>query len=239
MTFRMTASILAVAGFAAAASADVPWSPASGSGSFFDYFLGHNSNTNLFGNPTLVGDSFLFFPSNFTAQSIGGNAAAATDQLNVQLVAHPGQRFTQIQIQEFGTWGLTGVGSLQDTGTMFITDLVNPRPPSQTPVIGNLGFNVQGPVGTPNTMPITTPGSGTWSGTVTINLDAIAGPNWTNIMLVFTNTLQASTTGANSVGTITKKVVDGPAIILTPTPTPGSGVLVLAGCAMAGRRRRR
>ena len=239
MTFRMTAGIVAVAGLASVASADVPWSPANGSGTFFDYFLGHNSNTNLFGNPTLVGNSFLFFPSNFTAQSIGGNAAAATDQINVQLVAHPGQRFTSINIQEFGTWALSGVGSMQDTGTMFITDLINPRPINQTPVIASMGYNVVGPVGTPTTMPITTPGTGTWSGSVTIDLDAIAGPAWTSIMLVFTNTLQASTTGANSAATITKKVVNGPSIILTPVPAPASGALLGAGCVLMARRRRR
>ncbi len=239
MTFRITASILAVVGLAAVAQADTPWVPSSGSGSFFDYINGHNSNSNLFGNPTLVGNSFEFFPSNYIAQSLGGVAAAATDQINVQLIAHAGQHFSQIQIQEFGTWAITGVASLQDTGTMFITDLINPRPGGQSPVIGSMAYNVLGPVGTPTTMPITTAGSGTWSGLVNINLDALPGPAWTNIMLVFTNTLQASSTGANSVGTITKKIVDGPSIIITPFPAPGSGALVAAGCVMLSRRRRR
>ena len=122
---------------------------------------------------------------------------------------------------------------------MFITDLINPRPINQTPVIASMGYNVVGPVGTPTTMPITTPGTGTWSGSVTIDLDAIAGPAWTSIMLVFTNTLQASTTGANSAATITKKVVNGPSIILTPVPAPASGALLGAGCVLMARRRRR
>ena len=223
---RTNVSILAIVGLACAASADVPWAPPGGSGSFFDYSVGHNSNTNLFGNPTLVGDSFFFFPTNFVAQSIGGVAAGATDQMNVRLDAHPGQRFTQIRIQEFGDWSITGVASLQDSGTMFITDLLNSRPIGQSPVIGNLAYNVIGPVGTSTTMPITTPGSGTWSGDLTIDLDSIIGPAWTSVMLVFTNTLQASTTGTGSAGTIRKSAVVGPSIILTPMPTPGSGVLV-------------
>ena len=230
MTFRTAASILAVTGLAGVAAADTPWNNPNGSASFFDWANGHNSNTNLFGSPTLVGNSFEFFPSNFVAQSVGGNAAGATDQMNVTLIAHQGQRFTQIRIQEFGTWGITGIASLQDTGTMFITDLINPRPAGQNPVIGNMAFN---PV-----MPIVTPGSGNWSGLVTIDLDSIIGPAWTTIMLVFSNTLQASTTGANSIGTITKKVIDGPAIIVTPFPAPGSGVLLGAGCLLLARRRR-
>jgi hypothetical protein len=239
MMFRTKACVLAIVGLAGVASADVPWTPPSGSGSFFDYFLGHNSNTNLFGSPTLVGNSFQFFPSNFVAQSVGGVAAAATDQMNVQLVAHAGQQFTQIRVQEFGSWSIVGVASLQDSGTMFVTDLINPRPPGQSPVIASLAYNVLGPVGTPNSMPITTPGSGTWSGDRTIDLSAIIGPAWTSVMLVFTNTLQAGTTGANSAGTIRKEAVSGPSIIVTVLPAPASGALLAAGCAVLARRRRR
>ncbi len=182
-----------------------------------------------------MGNSFVFSPSNFAAQSVGGVAAGATDQMNVQIVAHAGQHIGGVMIQEFGSWSLTGVGSLQDTGSMFIQDLVNVRAPAVDSMVYNV-LSAGPPV--PPTMPIVTPGGGTWSGFSMIDLDSIIGPQWTNIMLVFTNTLQASTTGANSVGTITKSGTNG--IIVTPFfPAPGSGVLLAAGFAMASRRRRR
>lgn len=231
MRFGFVQSVSALAALAAAgaASAQTPWGPPTtpnGSGSFFDYFMGQNSNTNLFGTPTLVGNQFQFFPSNFVAQGLNGSAGLATDQMSVRLVAHPNQRFTQIQIQEFGTWAITGVGSVQDSGSMFIQDLLIPGRTAVNSLITNPA------------MPITTPGSGTWSGSVMIDLDAIVGPNWTDIMLVFTNTLQAGTTGQGSAATITKKIVSGPSVTVTVFPTPGTGMVLLAGLGLLARRRR-
>lgn len=226
MRFKAVMFVLAAAG---AASAQTPWFPASGSAINYDYAFGQNSNTNLFGTPAIIGDTMVFSPPNFVANSVGGQGAGATDQFQVVLTAHPGQRFTQIQIQEFGTWAITGVGSVQDSGALSVLDLLNVRPINQTPVVQPLGF-------TPG-MPITTPGAGTWQSSAMIDLAAIAGPNWTQIRLIFDNTVQASTTGANSVATIRKNAASG--IILTPfVPAPGTGALLGMGLLAIARRRR-
>lgn len=234
MTIRITQMSAALGAVLVAGStfAQTPWGvPATptGSGTFFDYFQGHNSNTNLYGSPTLIGgNTFAFFPSNFEAGSVGTNADSATDQFNVQLVAHANQFFSQIQIQEFGDWSIIGVGSVQDTGTVFLTDLLNIR----APIIQSMQFSPS--------MPINTPGSNVpWSGNAVIDFTQIPGPHWTNVMLQFTNTLQASSSGASSVANIRKSLVNGPSIVVNTVPAPGAGALLAAGGLVLSRRRRR
>jgi hypothetical protein len=217
------AGLLAAAG---AASAQVPWSNPSGAGSFFTWSSGQ-SGLGLFGNPTLVGgNQFFFSPTNFGAQSVGGVPADTTDQLQVRLLANAGQRFTHIRIQEFGSWAITGIGSVRESGTEFITDLITPG----RTAMQNLQTN---PV-----MPIATAGSGDWTGDVDIDLTQIIGPDWTFVQFQFTNTLQATTGNAQSVSEIHKKGVGGPAIIVTVLPAPGSAALLGVAGLLAMRRRR-
>src|SRR5262250_632203 len=84
-TLITRSAVLAVVVFAGAAYADTPWAGgmANGSATFFDWANGHNSDSNLFGTPTLVGDTFYFFPSNFVASSNNGVPASATDTIDV------------------------------------------------------------------------------------------------------------------------------------------------------------
>jgi len=229
MTFRVSAAaVTAVAGtlgLASPADAFVNWVPSSGAGSFFTY-SGGGSDNGLFGNPTLVGgNTFKFFPPAFTADSNNGVAASLTDRLEVTLLANPGQRFTLIRITEIGDWAITGVGTVRDSGTLFLTDLITPRGPA-----------VQGMTYPSNPMPISTPGQGTWTGSSTIDLTNIVGPDWTNLTLVFTNTLQATTSGASS-SHIQKLATDG-AIVVQVLPAPGSLALLGLAGAVAARRRR-
>jgi hypothetical protein len=229
MTFRVSAvTVMAsagVLGLAGPANAFVNWVPSSGAGSFFTY-SGGGSDNGLFGNPTIVGgNTFKFFPPSFTADSNNGVAQSTTDRLEVTLLANPGQRFTQIRITEIGDWAITGIGTVRDSGTLFLTDLVTPRGPA-----------VQGMSYPLNPMPITTPGQGIWQGSANIDLTTIVGPDWTNLTLVFTNTLQATTSGASS-SHIQKDGVDG-AVVVQVLPAPGGLALLGLGGAFAARRRR-
>lgn len=227
MTIRLGLTSLAALGVAASSAlAQVPWSNANGVGPFFTWMNGQ-SDLGRFGDPTLVGSTFNFFPTNFIAQSINGAPDALTDRLQVRLKANAGNRFTQIKITEFGSWSILGIGSVNDSGTMLLQDMITPRPPA----INNLLTTPVMPISTPNS-------SGNWSGTTMIDLTSILGPDWTDLTLIFTNTLQANSSAGSS-ATIHKKIVSGPSIVIEVFPTPGSlGVLALGG-AVAMRRRRR
>lgn len=211
---------IALVGTAGAASAQVAWSNPAGAGSFFTWANGE-SGLGLFGNPTLFGgNTFIFTPPAFTAASTNGTAGVVTDQVKVRLTANPGQRFTQIRVSELGNWSITGIGSVQASGTLFLTDLNAFR----APAVQNI---------TPNpAMPISTAGSGGWSGTSVIDLASIPGPDWTSLQLVFTNTVQANT-GASSNASIQKTQVK-----IEVLPAPGAlAILGLGGLIMARRRR--
>jgi hypothetical protein len=214
------AALLLVA--AGTASAQVPWSNPSGVGSFFSWSGGQSGN-GLFGSPVLQnGNIFAFSPANFVASSQNGQSSSPSDQVQVHLTAFPGQRFTQIRVTDLGNWQIGAIGSVQANGTLFLTDLVTPRPPA----LQALNTNPLFPQSTPNT-------GGDWSGQAFIDLTSIIGPNWTDLQLIFTNTLQANS-GQGSSATIRKT-----GIRIEILPTPGSAaVLGLAGVVAARRRRR-
>lgn len=222
------AGVLATAGIA---SAQVPWVPPGGSGTFFSY-TGGLSDNGLFGNPTLIGDTFQFTPSGFVANSVNGAAASVTDRMQVDITANPGQKITMIRVTEFGSWGITGIGTVNAFGSLNLVDQLNLRPPA----IAGLSAGTTTPFVSP--LPVSTPNtSGLWSGTVEIDLSAIIGPDWTKLRLVFTNTIQASSQ-QGSASFIDKKIVGGPSIFVEIIPAPsGLALLALSGIAAARRRR--
>jgi hypothetical protein len=218
------AGVLAITG---AVSADVPWAQPSGNATFFTWANGHNSNTNLFGSPTLVGGTtFQFFPTAFTATSSNGGTASVTDTLSVDLQALPGYQLDSIAINEGGSYALSGNqgGSVSATGAAALTDLVTPRT-----------FNAF-TQGNP-TFPIFA-GTGSWTADALIDLAALnGGIPVTSAHLEFTNTLVAISV-PGSTATITKTFVGLP-VAITIIPAPGAaGVLALGGLALARRRRR-
>ena len=220
----------ALAGLAANTNAQVNWVPSFGSGSFFSYAGGFSDN-GYFGNPTLVGDSFQFTPANFVANSVNGTSDIKADRIQVDLTANPGQRFTMIKITEFGGWGITGIGTVRAFGSLNLIDMINVRPPAITALVAGATTPV------PLPMPISTPGSGLWSGSAIIDLTQIVGADWTKLRLVFSNTLQATST-AGSASTIDKKIVGGPSIFVDIFPSPGAASVLAMGGLIAARRRR-
>lgn len=190
------------------ALAATPWSPDNGATSLFSY-SGAFNNTNLFGNPVLSGNTFIFSPTAFVAQSIS-SPATAVDYLQVFITVQPGQTITGVNIRESGTRTSTVFTTLQ--GTLTITDLTNPGL-NET----NANVDVVNEVGSP------TP----WVGTASINgLNYVGG----NVFkLTLTNQLTAIL-GAN----ILKNGVE-----VEIVPAPGAAALLgLGGLAMARRRRR-
>jgi hypothetical protein len=224
MRAACSAGVLAIA---AGASADVAWNQPSGNASFFTWANGHNTNSNLFGSPTLVGGTtFQFFPTAFTTTSSNGGTTSATDTLSVDLFALPGYQLDSIQISEGGTYALSGNqgGSVSATGIANLTDLGFPRTFSAA-TSGNPTFPVFG-------------GSGSWTADALIDLAALnGGIPVTSAHLEFTNTLVAISV-PGSTATITKTFVGLPvAITIIPAPS-AAGVLALGGLALARRRRR-
>lgn len=216
-------SLMMVAGAAMALSgsafAFVPWSNPNGTASYFNW-SGGGSDTGLFGSPMLVGgDTFVFFPSNFRAESVNGVAGAAYDRLEFQVDAHAGFTFSDIRITEFGDYGVIGTGSVSAGGTLFVTNLNT----SQV-VTDNLVTNPASPI---------TSGIGNWTGSA---LASVGNQGATSLRIVLNNNLIAITDG-QSIAWIEKKVF-GSAVGIQIVPSAGTMSLALAGLAMGTRRRR-
>lgn len=214
-------SVLAAVGAAASADPLIPWSNPSGSALNFDWSNG-GSDTGLFGSPTVVGDTFRFFPAGFRAQATSGGADIKYDRLEVTLLAKPGFNFTEIRIVERGDYGIVGAGGqVSVSGTMFLNDLSLPRTKS-----GDL-------VTTPGS-PIMS-GSGAWSGAAAVDVSGDI-PKWTQLKLILNNNLVAIA-GPGGVAFIEKKIGDL-AVDIEILPAPGPlALLGLAGLATARRRR--
>jgi uncharacterized protein (TIGR03382 family) len=224
---RVAACAGVLASGVGAASADVAWSQPSGTAAFFTWANGHNTNTNLFGSPTLVGGTtFQFFPTSFTATSSNGGTGSASDTLSVDLTALPGYQLDSIQINEGGSYALSGNqgGSVSATGAASLTDLNTPRTFNAN-TSGNPTFPVFG-------------GSGSWTAGALIDLAALnGGIPVTSAHLEFTNNLVAISV-PGSTATITKTFVGLP-VAITIIPAPGAaGILALGGLALVRRRRR-
>jgi hypothetical protein len=202
--------------YASTASAFVFWSNSNGTASFFDWMNG-GSDHGLFGDPILVdGDTFVFFPEMWRAESVNGVPDSASDRMEVHLWAHPGQSFTHITIHEEGDYGILTQGAVSVSGSAFAVDTNDFRVES-----GALTSNPPSPINS---------GFGTWTADTSIALD---GDPWEHLVLVFDNNLLAIS-GLGSISFIEKKVIG-----ITFTPEPGSLLLLGLGCvSLMGRKRR-
>jgi MYXO-CTERM domain-containing protein len=208
------------------AMAFVPWASPTGTGSFFSWENG-GSATGLYGSPILLaGDTFVFFPSEFRAQSSNGGSASATDRLEVDLIAHAGFRFSAIMIQEYGDYGIANEGSVTASGSLTIGDLNNASRSVGANLDTNPGFPVSGPV---------VPGA-SWTGSAAADLGSIVGASWTRIHLTLQNDLLAISLPGSS-AYIQKSVLGG-GVAMTIVPTPASLAVLGLGGLVAARRRR-
>lgn len=217
------AGLAAFAASAGSALAFVPWDQPNGAGSNFTWANG-GSREGRFGNPVLVnGNTFVFFPSNFRAQSVNGAANVVGDRLEFDLFANAGFLISGIRISEFGDYGIVGDGGqVSASGGLFVTNL-------------NTGATVDDEIVTTPGSPIQGEGFGNWNGTAGVDLTG-QNPGWTRIHVVVDNDLVAIS-GAGGVAFIEKKVF-GSGVSITIVPTPGSMALLAAGSVLAFRRRR-
>lgn len=239
MTLRARAACVAAAGalgLAGTASAFVNWAVPNGAGSFFTY-TGGGSDFGLMGNGTLAfGNTFVFTPPAFKADSVNGVADSMTDRIQVVLHANPGQKFTQLKVTELGDWSIVGIGTAKDSGTLQVSDNINPRfPPALQSPLSYFDNNTNAPL----PMPIITPGNGIWRGTSLIDLTLPPNniPDWTDLTLVLTNTIQATTTGAST--SHIQKTFAQATVTIEVLPTPGGAALLGLGGLVIARRRRR
>jgi hypothetical protein len=232
-------SALALSSFSFAAP--IPWTNPNGSNSEISWANGE-SDSGLFGSPTIVGTSFLFFPNNFEANASDGSSQTTSDRLSFTLTAAQGKQIEQITFKELGDWTILGIGAVKASGALFVTQLNSPGFATTyvdtmdvvyTDVANNTTIN--GPAAFPNST-----GNGTWEGVYTINLpDGV-----TSVQIVMNNIMQAVTTGQGSTANIEKKVI-GPGT-QSPTftldvfvPEPASlGVLFMGAAALLRRSRR-
>lgn len=215
----LLAVLLAPFALPSTAQAFVFWSNKDGTASFFDWKNGGSDN-GFFGSPVLVnGDTFVFFPQNFRAESFNGVPGSKADRLEVELIAHTNSVFRSIQITELGDYGILTQGQVSVTGGLFATDLDRFRVRSDSLV------------STPGS-PITS-GQGNWTATAGVDFSADF-PEWTHFRMVLDNNLLAiSQPGSQSF--IQKKVL-GAGVAVTIIPEP-AGLLLLAFGGLFLRRR--
>lgn len=206
-----------LAGIVANSFGFVFWTNASGNALSFSW-SGGGSDLGLFGSPTVFGDSFYFFPSNFRAQSTNGVGAVTYDRLEVTLEAFAGKHITGIQITEYGDYGILSSGSVQVSGTLFMTNLLQPM----NPATANLSSNPASPI---------TSGSGAWTASA-----SISGLDWTRVKFIMNNNLQA--TSAQGSTTFIEKKVGQAGVVVTIIPEPTTAVLLSFGALALLRKRK-
>jgi hypothetical protein len=192
----------------------------------------------LFGAPTLSGDSLLFFPSAFSASALGaGGEDSTASQLQILLEAKPNEFIDTIKLTEFGDTVLSGLGTAATNTAVNISGAVTVMEdangvivPVIIPFLGT--FNPKNTFALPGDEEATV-----WSGSIFIDVASVV-PNATVAMFSLDNQLDAFSEDGTS-ALIQKKVVSGPSVALEVIPEP-STVFLLGGGLLAlafGRRR--
>ncbi len=193
-------------------AAAIPWSEPNGTADGFDWENG-GSEYGLFGEPNLVGgNTFVFFPSNFRAESSDGQIVDVNDTLVFDLIAHTNVLITQIQITELGNYDVVGSGLVDLTGILQVQNLANPQTESVELV------------STPPMPVVVTDdfASGIWSAE-----GALSFAGWTHLRVTLDNNLLAiSDIGSSAF--IQKETV-GSAVAITIIPEPATICLLSLG----------
>jgi len=191
----------------------------------------------LFGPGIVVGNSLVFQPTNFKAESLNGaGAVTASETLIIDVMATtPGYDITSLAMQEQGDYKRKGVeasvaasGRLGVTSTTVNCGVILPCNDASI-------FNVAG-------LGDTGGATVAWSGGTSVNLaDTTGWGSDTSLQISFQNNLSATTLNNGEEAFIQKKL-GGVGLIVNPVPVPaalwlfGSGLLALAGVS---RRRTR
>ncbi len=212
--------IISVLFFLSSVQASILWTEPSGSSDYFDWSNGQSSN-GLFGDPIQIGDSFVFFPSLFRAESADREEASISDILVFELIARPGYSFQSISIVEDGDYGISGNGYVEASGTLYVENLDTADTLSST-------------LQTDLPAIFSADASGQWQAWTNLN---IIEPNWTHIRITLESDLFA-VTGFNSGAWIEKKILSN-AISVTFIPEPATALLLSSGFVLFAPKRKK
>lgn len=220
-TIAAVAGVLALAG---AAQAQIPWANPNGVGPFFTWANGQNA-TGLFGSPTLVGDTFIFFPANFAAVSENGVPDTKTDTMKVDIYVQAGYKFDGIRISEYGDYSILGTGQVDAAASLTLVDIDNP------------GRNTADTMAFAPVFPQASGVNQSWSGDVGRDLSLIEfGVPFLKLHLELRNDLIAISAPGSSA--VIRKTLVGVPVAIQILPEPGALALLAFGGLVASRRRR-
>ncbi|MGF1632598.1 MAG: hypothetical protein ACFCVE_02005 [Phycisphaerae bacterium] len=220
-TLTCLAAVLPAAGAIAAPSA--PWMPSSGSTDSFD-FSGGSSEEGFAVDP-FVGEDFLaFFPEGFKAEIVNEGASLATEALKVRLTAPEMEYFTNLSVTFTGDYSIFGVGTVDGTGALLVTDL-----DSGDTITATSQFTPQ--------FPISSSGDGA-DGTFTSLAEVTPPGLWQTVELQFDARLFAASHNSKSASAIAGKVItiQGETAII-PLPPAAFAAPVVFGLMYLNRRR--
>ena len=183
------------------------------------------SNTNpdqaLFGMPTLVGNTTLFFPTDFSSTASNGASDATDGTLEMTLRAKSGFAIAGVRITEIGSYSLTGSGGTAAT-TASISGLLT--------VGGDQVALAPQPSGGTLSFSMPTDSAGSYTATAYIDL---SGLGLTEVDFSLFNLLETSSE-SDTTATIQKSIESNKVEVeLVATPVPLPGAVWLLGSALA------
>ena len=186
----------------------------------------------LYGQPTLSGDSLVFTPINFKAQSTDGNGGVnggivqTGSTINVQVYANTNYTLSAFSLTELGDYRLIGSDAQVTVGGQMRLFDLDDVPPA--------GSELTDPITA--TAPLTVATSLTdWQANAAIAVPA----NWNSgVNLTIENILLARTTQTGSTGEIWKNTVTVNTSV-SPVPEAETYAMILAGLGLVGFMARR
>lgn len=196
-------------------------------------------NLGLFGAPTVSGDSLIFTPTNFVAQSTDGAGYDLTSStVNISITANTGYQFSTVSLTERGDYALIGDDAEVSLGGQIrVFDLDDPFANEVTDnIVATAPFDVHTTLAgftttnwTANASVVVPGASAGWGGD-----DGIVD----GVNVTLENILIARTTQVGSLAYIEKKFA-GTSIIITAVPEADTYAMLLAGLGLVGFMARR
>lgn len=212
-----------VAALLAAPALGGPWSNPSGSAQYFDWSGGGTDN-DFYGEPKLIGgDTLVFTPNSFRAESIGGGTDEIEDRLYFRITAKPGIEIAGITINERGGYGISGSGPASVFATADIT-VTEVGGFGRTIPATDLDFNTAFPV---------TSGTGNWTATGEVDFTT-QFPAWSVFDIEINNFLSATSSDLSQA--YIQKTLSGTSLAVTIVPEP-AGLVLFGVAALLVRRR--